>query len=124
MASSPTDTLKRYFDAIRAHDWSALADCVASDVERNGPYLDVVRGREAYAEFLAGVVPKLVNYELRIDAVHETREGDALALLSETCDLDGARTEFPEALHFKFDAQGLRLLICLLGKRHQFLYVL
>jgi hypothetical protein len=30
------------FDALRSRDWALLAKCVAEDVHRTGPYLDVV----------------------------------------------------------------------------------
>ena len=38
------DVLERYFQALRGHDWVGLGDCLAADVCRSGPYLDVVRG--------------------------------------------------------------------------------
>jgi hypothetical protein len=62
-------TLERYFEALRRHDWAALAACLAPDVHRTGPYLDEVRGRDAYRDFLAGVVPKLEGYALEVHAV-------------------------------------------------------
>ena len=39
--------------------WEALASCLAADVYRTGPYLDVVHGREAYVDFLAKTLPAL-----------------------------------------------------------------
>ena len=38
---------------LAAHAWDDVAACLAPDVERIGPYRDIVRGRDAYAEFLA-----------------------------------------------------------------------
>ena len=38
---------------LAAHAWPDVAACLAPDVERIGPYRDIVRGRDAYAEFLA-----------------------------------------------------------------------
>lgn len=100
------ETLERYFEALRRHDWEELRDCVAHDVVRTGPYADVVRGREAYATFLADVVPRLQNYELRIHDVARGLEGEAWVRLSELLDVDGERREHPEALRFGFAADG------------------
>jgi len=101
------NVLDRYFEALRSQDWESLDACLSEDVQRIGPYLDVIRGKEAYVEFLAGVIPTLPNYELKVHEVRPLDGGSALALLSETLDRDGVRTEFPEALVFYFDDAGL-----------------
>ena len=98
--------LERYFEALRTHGWESLAGCLSDDVHRTGPYLDVVRGKQAYVEFLAGVVPSLPNYELRVSRIRELEGGSALVELSEILDVDGVRTEFPEALVFDFAPDG------------------
>lgn len=100
------EVLDRYFQALRAHDWDALADCLAEDVERTGPYRDMVRGREAYAAFLAEVLPTLENHRLEIRELRRISERSALVLLSEILDVNGRSTEFPEALLFDLDADG------------------
>jgi hypothetical protein len=100
------DTLERYFAAMRACDWPALAETLAEDVHRTGPFLDEVRGREAYVEFLAGVIPKLPNYALEIARIRPIAGGGALVELSETIDRKGLRYTTPEALLFEFDAAG------------------
>lgn len=99
--------LDRYFEALRSQDWESLAACLAEDVRRTGPYLDVVQGKEAYVEFLAGVIPTLLNYELKVHGVRPLEGGSALVLLSEILARDGVQTEFPEALVFDFDDAGL-----------------
>ena len=96
--------LERYFEALRSHAWESLADCLAEDVRRTGPYRDVVLGREAYVAFLARVLPGLRNYALEISRVRWLTDGGALVELSEHLDLDGVQSEFPEALIFDFDA--------------------
>lgn len=100
-------TLDRYFQALRDHHWNAVRACVSADVHRTGPYADVVVGREAYARFLAEVIPTLANYELRVHSIDRTECGDAWVKLSEFLDVEGRRTEHPEALHFGFDGEGL-----------------
>jgi hypothetical protein len=100
------DVLERYFAALRAHDWQGLADTLADDVHRTGPFLDVVEGKGAYVEFLAGVIPPLANYALDVARILVFDDGAALALLSESMDRDGRRETHPEALLFEFDAAG------------------
>ena len=101
-----TGVLQRYFAALRGQDWEALADCLADDVHRTGPYLDGVRGRGAYVDFLAGVIPQLENYALDVRGIHPLEEDRALVLLSESMDHEGLRRTHPEALLFGFDADG------------------
>ncbi len=100
------EILERYFAAMRAHDWDALADTLAEDVHRTGPFLDEVRGRDAYVAFLAGVIPKLANYALDVARIRPIAGGGAVVELSETIDRKGARFKTPEALLFEFDADG------------------
>ena len=100
------NVLERYFEAMRACDWPALAESLAEDVHRTGPFLDEVRGREAYVEFLAGVIPKLPNYALEVARIRPIEGGGALVELSETIDRKGLRYTTPEALLFEFDAAG------------------
>ena len=102
-----TRVLDRYFEALRNQDWESLSTCLTHDVHRTGPYLDVVHGREAYVEFLAGVIPNLPNYDLKVHAVRALEGASILGLLSEILDRDGVKTEFPEALVFEFDDDGL-----------------
>ena len=100
------DVLERYFAAMRAHDWPALAATLAENVHRTGPYLDHVHGREAYVDFLARVVPTLSNYALDVARIRAIEGGGALVELSESMDRDGARRTYPEALLFGFDRDG------------------
>ncbi len=100
------EVLDRYFQALRDHDWVGLGDCLAADVRRTGPYLDVVRGKQAYVRFLSRVVPALPNYTLEVSRVRALPDGSALVELSETLDVDGVATAHPEALIFDFDGDG------------------
>jgi hypothetical protein len=98
--------LDEYFEALRRQDWERLAACVAEDVHRTGPYLDVVRGRKAYVEFLAGVIPKLAGYELKVHRIRALDGAAAVVELSEFVETGGVRREHPEVLLFEFDATG------------------
>jgi hypothetical protein len=101
-----TAILERYFAAMRACDWPALAETLAEDVHRTGPFADEVRGRDAYVEFLAGVIPKLPNYALDVARIRAIEGGGAVVELSETIDRKGLRYTTPETLLFEFDAAG------------------
>lgn len=103
---SAAETLDRYFQALRDHDWKALGECVSPEVHRTGPYGDVVTGREAYVAFLSETLPKLQSYELRVHRVDAVVGGSAWVRLSEWLDVDGRHTEHPEALHFAFDGEA------------------
>jgi hypothetical protein len=98
--------LDDYFEALRTQDWERLAQCVAVDVHRSGPYLDVVRGRRDYVAFLARVIPTLANYDLVVSRVRQPSGDSAVVELSEFADVGGVRTEFPEVLLFDFDDAG------------------
>lgn len=100
------DVLNQYFDALRNQDWESFAETLAEDIHRTGPYLDEVRGRQAYADYLAGVISTLENYELVVKRRREIEDGDILVELSEFLEVDGVRREYPEALLFGFDATG------------------
>lgn len=100
------DVVERYFAALAANDWEALAGCLAASVDRTGPYLDRVCGRDAYVAFLAEVIPTLPNYALRVRKVHRLSDASAVVELSEILDVDGVSTEFPEAIFFDLDADG------------------
>ena len=100
-----TGVVERYLEAVSAQDWEALSACLAEDVVRVGPFLDVYTPRGPYLEFLAGLMPSLSGYAMRVDRV--LYGGNvAVAQLSETVELDGDPVETPEALVFDLDDAG------------------
>jgi len=109
--------LERYFAALRSQDWASLAECLADDVHRTGPYRDVVEGKQAYVQFLSRVIPTLANYRLEVTRVRKIGDASAIAELTETLDVDGVSRDFPEALLFDFDDEGRILRIDIYVKR-------
>jgi len=109
--------LERYFAALRSQDWASLAECLADDVRRTGPYRDVVEGKQAYVQFLSRVIPTLANYRLEVTRVRKIGDASAIAELTETLDVDGVSRDFPEALLFDFDDEGRILRIDIYVKR-------
>jgi ketosteroid isomerase-like protein len=51
------EVVASFFTRLSARDWVALAELLAADVERVGPFSDRLTGRERYVAFLAGTVP-------------------------------------------------------------------
>jgi ketosteroid isomerase-like protein len=45
------DIVERYLDAIVSHDWDVVAECVADDIVRVGPFGDRYDGRDDYLAF-------------------------------------------------------------------------
>lgn len=98
--------VERYLGAVVAHEWESLEGCLAEDVVRVGPFGDTYSPRGPYVAFLAGLMPTLPGYSMRVDRV--TYAGrQAFAELSETVEVDGAPLETPEALVFDLDEEGL-----------------
>src|SRR5712671_3218325 len=72
------DVVQRYLDGLAHGDWGALSACLAPEVERIGPYRDIIRGRREYAEFLQNTVSALSGYELVI--VDKIADGNRVAV--------------------------------------------
>jgi len=103
-----TTVVERYLEKMVAHDFEAMAGCLAEDVVRVGPFGDTYTPRGPYVAFLSALMPTLPGYAMRIDRVAEL-EADRLVLveLTETVEVDGAPLETPEALVFELDQAGL-----------------
>ncbi len=111
--ASPTGTastgdagavVRRYLERLVAHDWDAMAACLAEDVVRVGPFGDTYTPRDLYVAFLAELMPALPGYSMRIDRVL-TMGGTVLVELTEIVDMGGSPLETPEALVFDLDAE-------------------
>ena len=85
-----------------AHDWEAMAGCVADDVDRTGPFCDVYRGKQEYVAFISDLLPTLGDYAMKVDRVVYAGKV-AVAELTES--VEG--TDTPEALVFDIDDAGL-----------------
>jgi limonene-1,2-epoxide hydrolase len=96
-----------YLEALPAHDWDKLAATLAPEgLVRDGPFVDVIHGKQAYVDFLKGLMPTLKDYVLRV-----SRQSSAGHLtfveLSETFDVNGTVIEYPEVVLFEVDGAGL-----------------
>ena len=107
-SSAARDLVARYLDAVVAHDWESMSDCLSDDVVRTGPFGDTYSGKRVYIEFLSGLMPALEGYSMRVDRIMANGEGAvAVAELTETVEIGGVPVDTPEALVFDFDDRGL-----------------
>jgi ketosteroid isomerase-like protein len=100
--------VERYLACLATNDWDGLAATVADeDLVRDGPYCDVVEGKQQYLKFLRGVFAKLEGYRLNVQRVSHVSDRVSYVELSETFDIDGVPTEYPECLVFEQNDDGL-----------------
>jgi ketosteroid isomerase-like protein len=98
----------RYLRAMIAHQWDAMAACLADDVVRTGPYGDTYASRPEYVAFLSDLMPKLPGYSMDVAQIVYTADGrTAVAELSETVEVAGTPKLTPEALVFDLTTDGL-----------------
>jgi limonene-1,2-epoxide hydrolase len=98
----------RYLACLAVNDWDGLAATIAEgDLIRNGPYCDVVEGKQQYLKFLRGVFASLNGYRLDVHRISQTSDQVCYVELSETFDIDGVPTEYPECLVFEQNSDGL-----------------
>jgi ketosteroid isomerase-like protein len=98
--------VRRYLDTMVAHDWDGLAECLAPDVVRLGPFGDDIHGAADYVPFLRRTLESLEGYLMRVDRVAAAGPDIVVAELSETVTFDGERLETPEALVFDLTPDG------------------
>ena len=103
-----TGAVERYLACLAVHDWDGLAATIADDdLIRDGPYCDVVEGKQRYLKFLRGVFASLKGYRLDVQRVSHASDRVCYVELSETFDIDGVPTEYPECLVFEQNPDGL-----------------
>jgi hypothetical protein len=97
----------RYLGALASQDWGAVTECLASDVQRRGPFGDNFKGVPAYVSYLQRTMPALPGYRMDIDGVTELGGERALVELRETIELDSGPFITHECLVFVVDSDGL-----------------
>jgi hypothetical protein len=101
-----TTVVERYLERMVAHDFDAMADCLAEDVVRVGPYGDTYTPRGPYVAMLSTLMPSLPGYSMDISRVLAL-EKVMVVELTETVEIDGAPLVTPEALVFELNDDGL-----------------
>jgi len=97
----------RYFEAMMAHDWSALRSCLTEDFTRDGPYEEHVFGDpETYIRFLADLLPTLRGQVVELTRLR--RDGDVVySELTETIEVDGKPHTIRGCASFELADDGL-----------------
>ena len=107
-ATGATTNVERYLACMAAQDWDGLAATIADDgLVREGPFCDVVEGKQPYVDFLRGIITSLGGYELRVSRVTHAADRLTYVELSETFEVDGHPTTYPECILFERDDAGL-----------------
>ena len=101
-----TTIVETYLEKMVAHDFEAMAGCLAEDVVRVGPYGDTYTPRHPYVAMLSKLMPALPGYSMEISRV-TVLDRIVLVELSETVEFDGAPLVTPEALVFDLNDDGL-----------------
>jgi limonene-1,2-epoxide hydrolase len=108
VAQTEVGVVERYLECLAVHDWDGLAATIAdNDLIREGPYCDVVEGKQPYLKFLRGVFASMEGYRLAVHRISHASDRLCYVELSETFDIDGVTTEYPECLVFEQNSDGL-----------------
>jgi limonene-1,2-epoxide hydrolase len=108
VVQTKTGAVERYLACLAVHDWDGLAATIADDdLIRQGPYLDVVEGKQPYLKFLRAVFASLEGYRLDVHRISHTPDRVCYVELSETFDIDGVPREYPECLVFEQNSDDL-----------------
>jgi limonene-1,2-epoxide hydrolase len=106
--TSDAGVVERYLACLAVHDWDGLAATIADDdLIRDGPYCDVVEGKQPYLKFLRGVFAAMKGYRLDVQRISHASNRVSYVELTETFDIDGVPTEYPECLVFERNSYGL-----------------
>ena len=77
--------VERYLACLAVHDWDGLAATIADeDLIREGPYCDVVEGKQRYLKFLRGVFASPEGYRLDVHRISHASDRVCYVELSET----------------------------------------
>ena len=106
-SKSDLAVVEEYLSAFAARDWPRFAAVLADEkLLRVGPFMDVIESKDDYVDFLSHLMPTLIDYEVRVDRISNMGSSRFLVELSETFDVGGVRTEYPQADLFEVDASG------------------
>lgn len=112
--------VERYLECLAAHDWDGLADTISGQgLTREGPFCDVVEGKARYVAYLRKVCTTLQGHRLLVRRVSHVGSRVSYAELSETFEVDGAATTWPECILFERGDDGLISHVSVFFKQRQ-----
>ena len=107
VSETSTDAVERYLTCMAGHDWDGLAATIADEgLTRDGPFCDRIDGKQRYVGFLRGLIPTLEGYRLKVQRVSHASDRVSYVELSETFEVDGVLTEYPECILFERGDDG------------------
>ena len=108
MTEQRTDAVEQYLACMADHDWDGLAATIADEgLTRDGPFCDLVEGKQRYVDFLRGIITSLDDYELEVQRVSHVSNRVSFVELTETFGVDGVATTYPECILFERNDDGL-----------------
>jgi limonene-1,2-epoxide hydrolase len=112
--------VERYLECLAAHDWDGLADTIAEEgLTREGPFCDVVEGKAHYVAYLRKVCTSMAGHRLQVQRISHVDSRVSFAELSETFEIDGVATTWPECILFEQDTDGLISRVSVFFKQRQ-----
>jgi SnoaL-like domain len=100
--------IERYLEFLAAHDWDGLATTIAdTGLVREGPFCDVVEGKEHYIAYLRKVLTTLKGHQLEVQRVSHVNARLSFVELTESFEIDGTPAAWPECLLFERNDDGL-----------------
>ncbi|MGA7053857.1 MAG: nuclear transport factor 2 family protein [Mycobacterium sp.] len=100
--------VERYLQCLAEHDWDGLATTIADEgLVREGPFCDVVEGKEHYVAYLRKVLTQLKGHRLEVRRVSHVDTRVSYVELTEAFEIDGAPAEWPECILFEQRDDGL-----------------
>jgi len=100
--------VERYLSCLAAHDWDGLAATIADEgLTREGPFCDVVEGKEPYVAYLRNVLTQLKGHRLEVQRVSHVNAWLSYVELTEAFEIDGAPGECSECILFEQSDDGL-----------------
>jgi limonene-1,2-epoxide hydrolase len=112
--------VERYLECLAAHDWDGLADTIAEEgLTREGPFCDVVEGKAHYVAYLRKVCTSMAGHRLQVQRISHVDSRVSFAELSETFEIDGVATTWPECILFERGDDGLISHVSVFFKQRQ-----
>ncbi|OBF60397.1 hypothetical protein A5756_03420 [Mycobacterium sp. 852002-53434_SCH5985345] len=105
---SEQGVVERYLDCLAAHDWDGLATTVGDEgLTREGPFCDVVEGKQHYVAYLRKVLTNLDGHRLDVQRVSHVSTRLSYVELTESFVIDGVPKRWKECILFERGDDGL-----------------
>jgi hypothetical protein len=101
-------TVERYLGCLAAHDWDGLAATIVDEgLTREGPFCDLIEGKDQYIDYLHEVLTTLQGHRLDVKRVSHVTNRLCYVELTETFEIEGMPIAWPECLLFEQREDGL-----------------